>query len=77
MCITCHHQLQTLLGVTVGIEFGTITLGNIDLLQAVLGVIVGALQLAVQLLHLSSRLNGRRESLKKNALHFAICSSED
>ena len=29
-----------------------------DLLQAVLGVIVGALQLPVQLLHLSSRLNG-------------------
>ena len=48
-----------------------------DLLQAVLGVIVGALQLSVQLLHLSSRFNGRWESLNKNALRFAICSSED
>ena len=48
-----------------------------DLLQAVLCVIVGALQLPVQLLHLSSRLNSRRESLKKNTLKFAIYSSED
>ena len=47
-----------------------------DLLQAVLGVIVGALQLAVQLLHLGSRLNGGWESLKKNAMQFAIYSSE-
>ena len=34
-----------------------------DLLQAVLCVIVGALQLPVQLLHLRPRLNGGRQSL--------------